>query len=362
MLGQPRSALANEPNVPHALAHRSVEVRVAGPPEEARALQDSLAELMRRLDLELHVTSVDSLPEPAWSSLPPDTAVDVRVDLRQPDAALVTLSSPHGGGPTDPRRVPWRDSRELLVEETALVVYAGTESLLDEGPAEPPAPLPKATPAALAVTVSKPAPADARTEPPRVAGQPAPWVIQAAMFAGAQTFASDDLAVPGFGVGARTHVGRAWLPGWWLLGAVHFPSKKTRPPVELTTNVWSLRLVPTFQLGHGSAWSFELGAGGGVDIFSMAVALVPGAAAPAAKLADNLRGTSALVSAMGAASFGSARSSLLVLAATLDGDLTPRRYVVVSPANRSTLLQWLPLRPALTLGFSFDAAGSRGEE
>jgi len=188
-----------------------------------------------------------------------------------------------------------------------------------------------------------------------------PWVVQAAMFAGAQAFASDDLAVPGFGVAARTRVGRGWAPAFWLLGAVHFPSKKTRPPVELTTNVWSARLVPTFQLAHGSAWSLELGGGGGFDLFAMAVALVPGAAVPDAKLSGYRRDTSAVLTALGAASFGTAATSKVVLAATLDGDLTPRRYVIASPGSHVTLAEPLRFRPGLALGFSFDAAGSGGE-
>ena len=119
-----------------------------------------------------------------------------------------------------------------------LVVYTGTESLLEEPPpvtAEPPpvtARPPPVTP------VARPAPVDCPRPPPQAPGPtPVPWVVQATMFAELQAFTSNDLAVPGLRCrrahtldARRTRVGGC-------SAAFIFPTKQSDGTVELTSTV-----------------------------------------------------------------------------------------------------------------------------
>jgi hypothetical protein len=322
-----------------------VDIVLNGSAEDGHALEESLREMLHRLGLDLRLTVVDRLTasEP-WQAVSPEVVVRVWIDARQPDGTLITLSDRRSGRMGAARLVPRRGSRGLLLEETALVVHADTESLLSE-------------PAPNAVAVGAPALAatDATPADRRSPAKPSPlaWTLDAMTFAEGQSFAKETSVVFGAGAGGRVHLGdSAWYPSLWLIGAFHLPFGQSQLPVQLTANVWSGRLVPTWRTTGGHLLTFEAGLGGGADVFVISPGATEGVGPLSAKRTD----ASPIVASLLALHIAVSPTARFTLAATLDWDLSPRRYVVVNGAARDTLIQPLSFRPGLTLGMSFEIA------
>jgi len=267
----PTHASAQE--VASVAQRRVVRLEVLGTPEEAAQLRASLSELFGRIAVVL-----EPLPSGTESGEAPlgGTLVVAQVELREPGMAIVRLARV-GAAATESRSVPQRESRALLLEEAALVVYTATESLLEEALPPPPvvAPSPIA-PETPAVVAAQPAPPP-RAEPPRAdhaetsasrAGKSTPFSAEAAMLAGFRAYTSDASTVTGFGLGVRGRVGEGrFIPAAWLLGQFYFPFSETNGSVELSTSVWSVRCFPSLDLWRSGPVRLELGVGGGVDIF-----------------------------------------------------------------------------------------------
>lgn len=358
-------ARAATPEETHLAVQRTVRVTVRGSAEEAEQLRAALGELFGRISVDLELSLAPSpldpsaiagesnTPEPAESD-----AVVAEIDLRAPDAAVVRLTGP-GAASGDVRSVPQRASRALLLEETALVVYAGSESLLDAAPpvaASPPdeaKAIEPAPPPVLAAPAAPRRPADQAITPASHDHAGAPWLVEGTMLVGARAYTSDDATVTGFGLGLRGRVGRGrWMPSVWVFGEFHVPFRETTQGVELSTSVWSVRLEPSVELVRTGAFRLELGAGAGADIF----VLSPVTRTPGAELGTVRHDASAVLASLLAASLKTGRASRVVLAAMLDYDLAPRRYLVRQGAETYVLLEPWRFRPALCLGFAFEAA------
>ncbi|HEV8549764.1 MAG TPA: hypothetical protein VGQ57_12065 [Polyangiaceae bacterium] len=358
----PRVAAANGDEPAPQAARRVVRLEVLGTPEDCEALRGALSELLSRIGVELESTSSAG----ASGGLGETPEVVAAVDLRASEEATVRLA--RGGAPLGPpRSVARRDSREVLLEETALVVYSGSESLL-EPPAsppplpsnpEPPAPVAPPSPPlepksfVRAPEADRPVPA----APSERAG--APWVVEGTALVSANWLASDSGAVTGFGLGARGHVGASrWLPAAWLHGKFQLPFRTSQRGVELSTSVWSVRLEAMVELLRAGAFRLETGAGGGVDVF----VATPVSSVPGAELGTDRHDVSPVLSLLLAGSVATSRASRLLLAATLDDDLDPHRYVVAQGGERHAILEPLRLRPALSVGFCFEMAGAGRRE
>lgn len=353
-----RNAVAEPPPaaVTPATTSRIVRLDVLGSPEETAQLRAALVEQFGRIGVEL-----EALPGDGEHASPAGTTVVAEVDLRDAAVARVRLAS--RGGPPGPFRViALRESRVVLLEEAALVVYAGSESLLDEaagtrtnGPAmeQTEAAAPAATATALPRALPPPPPATPKASAPRDPPVPTPWAVQGALLMGARAYESDALAVLGLGLGARASVGRGrWVPGMWAFGEFHFPFSATSGPVELSTSVWSLRVEPSIDVVRTSAFRLELCAGGGADVFVAA----PVSSAADVELSGHQQDVSGVLSTMLAASVATTGASRVVFAAMLDYDLAPRRYVVMQGDRSMTILQPWRLRPAISIGFLFEMA------
>jgi hypothetical protein len=348
-IGTAHAAPDVAPTQPAAL-RPSVAVVFNGPVEDAQALSESLRELLHRLGLELELTDVDQFaPTEPWPAVPPEVVVRVWIDGRQPDAALITLSDRRSGRTGLTRLVPRRGSRGLLLEETALVVHAETESLLSE-----PAPAPSATSAAPSPVAPQPEPSVAPAHETAPSG-PTPWQVDAMTFAEGQALAADSGLVFGAGAGARAHLGRsAWVPGLWLLGAYHAPFGQKNLPVQLNVSVWSARLLPTLRTAGQHRFALEFGLGGGVDWFLVS----PGVTAEGVSQLDaNRTDLSPIAESLLALHVAVSQTTRLVLATTLDWDLHPRSYFAEG-ATRDVLIRTHQFRPGLTIGVSFDIAQS----
>jgi hypothetical protein len=358
------SALPVLAQVAPPTTHRVVRLDVLGSREEAAQLRATLVEQFGRIRVEL-------APLPGESEngalLPVErAAIAAEVDLRDPTVARVRLTV-IGGPPGEPRLVALRESRAVLLEEVALVVYAGSESLLDEvatqgaqspatDRAEEGTPATSPPPAAPVIPAAPPA-----AEKPRVRHEqpPAslPWVVEGSILVGARAYERDALAVWGLSLGARAGIGHGrWVPGAWLLGEFHFPFSATSGAVELTTSVWSVRLEPSIDLVQNGLFRLELGAGGGADVFVIA----PVSSAPEVELGGHRQDVSAVLATMLAASLATTSGSRFVLAATLDYDLAPRRYLVVHGEQSTPILQPWRFRPAISVGFLFEMARGGG--
>jgi hypothetical protein len=324
-----------------------VDIVLNGSAEDGHALDESLREMLQRIGLDLRLAVVDQFtPAEPWQAVSPEVVVRVWIDARQPDGALITLSDRRSGRTGAPRLVPRRGSRGLLLEETALVVHADTESLLSEP-----------TPSAVAVgaqplPAADTAPAEGRS-PAKPSLQQLAWTLDAMTFAEGQSFAKDAGVVFGAGAGGRLHLGdNAWYPSLWLIGAFHLPFGQSQLPVQLTANVWSGRFVPTWRTTGGDLLTLEAGLGVGADVFVIS----PGATEGVGQLSAKRTDVSPIAASLLALHIAVSPTTRFTAAATLDWDLNPRRYIAVNGAAREALIQPFSFRPGLTLGISFEIA------
>ncbi len=350
-LGASSFAQADPPASLEAVARHVVDVVVAGDPDEARAAEASLRELLRRVGLDLRVTTVDRLPAERGASSP-DVVARAWIDLRADNGALVEVTDAPAERTFERRVLAQEGSRAVLLEDVAHVVQAAAESIAAGAPPPAPPPPHEATPPGVAIVPP-------RIEAPIVAPDRTPvrvdatsWGLAAAAFFTAAAYAHDSGTVPGVGAGVRLDGGRFAL---WAFGAYHVPFGEDAAPVALHSSVWSVRAVPTFELVEISGFLLEAGAGAGLDVF----ALSPGAASPGVTLQDAQRSeVSPILTALVAAHVRLGPSARAFLAGTIDADLDPRRYVLQSSGGASALIAPLTFRPGVSLGLSFDVVGA----
>jgi hypothetical protein len=373
----PLRSAAGAPSDELSTSQRTFEIVIAGSADDTQTLRGSLQELVRRLGLQMRVTTIDRLDPAASPRFSADRDVVLRawIDLRAADSAVVMLSDPRSNRPVRPRQVTRQGSRGLFLEEVAYVTHVGAESLLageppDDGAktaAEPPAEVKKAPPevAPLASVASSGAERDeASVSTPST---PKELQINLAAFGTGEPFVKQTGLVLGAGVGAQLILSKnASVPTFWVLGEYHLPfgsgsGSPPLPPFELSAYVWSLRIVPTWQLVKGRRVLVESGIGGGADVFVVYAA--PGASVAPGVISVN--GDRTDVSPILTASISAhviIGPRLTVFASGLvDWDLTPRLYVSEQGGTHNSILQTRVPRPGFALGCSFnlfDGGGS----
>jgi hypothetical protein len=331
---------------------RVVEVAIAGSPDDAAALSASLKELLGRLGLETRIVDASAPASPASSS---SAVARVGIDLRSSTGAYVVLTDTRAARPAALRSIARTNggSQTVLLEEVAHVVQAAVESMLAAAPpaasAAPPAPSSSPPPEAISPPGASEAPRDAAP------ASHVTWSLDLATFASGMSMARDADVVFGAGGGARADLGRgAWRPALWLLGAYHVPFGANGTRVDLRASVWSVRLLPAVTLFESKRFLLELAGGPGLDIFALSSSNRP---PPNTRVDANRTDVSLVASSMLAAHVGMGRGSELLVAGVLDWDLSPREYVMVGESH-DTLLRLLRFRAGVSVGFTFDVAGS----
>jgi hypothetical protein len=345
-VGAASSAHADPPatHATEVVGRHVVDVVIAGAPDEVLAAEGSLLELLRRVGLDLRVTAVDRLPAEHGPSSP-DAAARAWIDLRADNGALVEVADARAERTFERRVVAQEGSRAVLIEDVAHVVQAAAESIAAGAPPPPP-PSPVAPPPVIAVVPPPVQVVAPDTTTPR--SQSSPWSLALAAFFTAAPYAHDAGAVVGGGAGLRLDAGRF---GAWAFGAYHAPFGDDSPPVPLHATVWSVRLVPTFELVDSPRFLLEAGAGGGVDVFSIS----PGVTSSSVMMLDaNRTEASPILTALLAAHVRLGASARVFIAGTVDWDLDPRRYVLASGGASSPLVAPLTVRPGISVGLSFD--------
>ena len=370
MLGSSAPSGASSPSDAVAPTQRTFEIVIAGSAEDTQVLRGSLQELVKRLGLQMRMTTIDNLDPGASPRYSSDRDVVVRawIDLRSPDTAVVMLSDPKSNRPTQPRNVTRQGSHRLFLEEVAYVTHVGAESVLagdppHDDPPKPPAvdpPVAHASPPHVAPSTSD---AVDQAEPlPSTPRKPRDVQINLATFATAEPFVKGTGLVFGGGLGAQLVIGNgSSVPTFWLLGEYHVPFGNGELPddfraVELSAYVWSTRLIATWQLVKSRRLLMEGGVGGGADIFVVSPkspGAAPGVLSPPA---DRTDASPILTATLGVHVLIGPSLKAFALG-LIDWDLTPRIYEVAQGSSRPPILQTRVPRPGFALGFSFNLSG-----
>jgi len=371
VIGAPARSGASSPADSVAPTQRAFEVVVAGSPEDTQMLRVSLQELVKRLGLQMRLTTIDHLDPGAAPRFSSDRDVVVRawIDVRSPDSAIVMLSDPKSNRPTRPRQVARQGSHGLFLEEVAYVTHVGAESVLagelPDDDVKPPAPAPSAaTPPVVAVAPTAAESADHAQASPATPRAPADFQINLAAFGTGEPIVKQAGVVLGAGIGAQLVVAKgASVPTFWLLGEYHLPfgscsGAPPLPPFELHGAVWSMRLVPTWQLVKSRRFLIESGIGGGADIF----VIYPASGASGTPGVISIDADRTDVSPILTATFG---VHILVVPGVsafalglVDWDLTPRVYASAQQgSSNNPILQTRVPRPGFALGVSFNLLG-----
>lgn len=305
-----------------------VVLSTRGAPEERARLTASAGELLQRL----HLTVVSE-------AAPGSAVATVVADLGE-EGCVVKVSN-RGGAVVAVRRVPRAPSSEVTTEAVAHVVQSAVEALLEQersGPRAPPAPAPD-------VPVA--------TAPPG-----SPLGVELGAVLTARSFGTGAVMVFGGGVLAAVRLpaeGR-WAPRFGALVAYTGPFASASEQVQLSTQTVSVRALGGVRLALGPfALDGQLGAG-----FDSLFTETRSTTLLRAQLRDRHE-VSPVLSAQLAARYRIAPTTELLLAATADLDLLPRRYVAELLGERTVLLETWRVRPSILLGFTFDVlAGGRG--
>jgi hypothetical protein len=243
------------------------------------------------------------------------------------------------------RRVARSSSSQVTVEAVAHVVQSAIEALAELERAPP------VTRAVIATPLSAPpvvaAPVDAAT--PAVG-------VELGAFVGGRAFGDGAPFVFGGGVLASLRLERegAWTPRFSLLGAYNGPFTATSNDVQLSTQSATVRALGGARLSLGRlAFDGQLAVGfDSLFTDARSTTLAP------ADLRDR-HSASPVVGAMLTARVLLTPTTEVMLAATVDVDLLPRRFVSDITGTRTVLFETWRVRPAVLLGFSFDVVGAR---
>lgn len=320
---------------------------------ESATLDASLRELLSRLGTTLEIASDGSraLDEGAFAV--------VDVSLSENDRAAYIVIRDRNGKEVSRRTISAEPG--LRVEATAHVVQFAVEDLLTFEAATKPPPTPPPPPPAPPASTPAPAP---KPSPPPSELPRAKWGADLGALFGVRSFGGGTGSVVGGGAEIGGTYGRGnWRPGVALSAQVHAPLHARAPLLEMSAEVLSFRIVPNVQLVGGRIWAIEGGVGGGVDVW---ITDTTSNDLPASSLASTTR-TTPIATASVKGRLAVAKSADVVLAALIDGDLAPSRYVVNDQGARQAFFNPNRVRPALFLGFSFTLLGpdpypSRGSE
>jgi hypothetical protein len=257
------SVATGAPDAPHAVV--AVEVNAAD--NDAEALAVELRDAVQRLDLRMRLEH--GLEPPA--SWPADALAGVWIDASRADRVVIAVTDLHGRPDAQryARTLPREGSVAVLSEQVAQVVRASLESILAMETERASSEVRDAG-GDLVRDASAP-PDAASTEPP---GAVATSVgVDVAAIVSEQAASANSGPVFGVGGAARVAV-PAWRLGLVASGGYEprFDAQSQPPITEVS--VASFRLMPTVALLDLDALEADLGAGGGLDVFSVAPLVV----------------------------------------------------------------------------------------
>jgi hypothetical protein len=318
---------------------RVVEIRVSGDAAALGRVRMTARELLRRLDVQPLVRTVDE-PAPADEPTP---LVVAYLDLRSVSSPRIEIEDGRTRQELTRRTLSDVSSLETGVEALLHVLYLSVESSLQVGVNRPaPAPPP-----------DKPEPPAPKRRPP---SKPTP--TRAALDLGPFMRLSSlggDRIVPGGGLAIepRLNLGRAQA-GLAISGAVHGTSDLAFARGMAQVRPVQLRAVPTFDWQFSPGVSGCFGVGGGVDSLLVDPVQTP-------EVGSVVKHESALdpvvTGLLGARVPVSSRVFLSAMA-SLDLDLAPTSFVARRGAVSEPLLVLPRLRAGFTLALSFTAAGA----
>lgn len=313
-----------------AHAATSIQLEVQGEATAREVVVSSVSELLQRLDV-----GVNSSPGN-------NRLATVVVTLGEVNVVLVT---DRAGALAERRLVPSGSSVAVTLEAVAHVVQSTVEALLELERMNAQRRLPKAvTPPPIVE-----APAAEPSAPASGVG------VELGAFVSGRSFGAMAPVVVGGGalVSGRLELGGAWSPRLSLLAAYNGPFSASSELVQVSTQSMTLRLLLGTRFSFGR-FSVEGQLGGGVDsLFADARSTT----LPRPAVRDQ-RPISPMLGALLAGRFLLTPSTEVFLAATVDVDLLPRRFVSDIAGERTVLFESARVRPALLLGFSFDVVGT----
>ena len=310
---------------------RLVAVSLSGSQAESRALLASVGELLGRLGL--RVTTAPSADE--------DLLASVSALLGDDEC---TISIARRGAVLHVRRVPRRASSGVTMEAVAYVIQASVEELAEletrtvaSGPSEAPP--------------SQPPLVDASAEEPAPSARDG-LGVELGAYASGRSFSDVAPLVLGAGI-----VSALRLPSRGALGARVALSMNWNGPFSVDTGLvttatqsLSARLMALGRYQF-TTLAVEVGLGGGADVLFTSSTF--GSIGEGAYLPETTEASPMLVASAGVRARISSSAELFgVLAGELD--FVPRRYVVTGDGAPQVVFQTWRVRPALTLGFTFD--------
>jgi hypothetical protein len=352
----------------------TVVLHLTGPDDPA--LRDSIRELLARLHLLVasQAPDVDGGPSAAVAR--------VEIDLSSRTDALLLVTD--DAGEVRFRRAVPRDATPAIIrEEIAHAVQSAVESALlaaRERAARPASPPPPAAPSAVPPPaassapprVAQPPPAAPSTAPlsmpspsakeqPVAGARPSAFGLEITTLAGVSPIANGAGPAPRIGLGIAAISSAPLHPslGLSLLYAVPFDTGAVGT-VDLSThvNIASVRLLPALSLIHGKWLAVDLGAGGGIDVTTVAPRsdsseyYVP----PGALQGEKMR-VDPMLSAMLTAHAGLVPGVVFLVSAGVDVDLAQREYVFDQGSSATAVLSPWRVRPMVLAGFGFAALG-----
>jgi hypothetical protein len=344
-----------DPGDPAPRAQGFVDVAVAASPEEARAILDTLRELVARLGLSLRSATGDA---PPWERLdaPPDAPGErarVWIDAHGADAVRIEVCVLQQGQPSPVlhRAVRREGSSAIVVDSVGHVVQATLESAL-LSPLPPPV-------AAWQPPLLPPLPPVA--VPPTDARAPRPphgsLTLDAAAFADGMVVAPHSGVALGGGGAFIVSAGPIpWRPSLFLGGSFQAPFDAAGPSETLEISVSSFRAVPSVELLRLRPVQVDLGAGGGADLFH-AVPRNPRGPFPMPPHAETH--VTPIVASQLLARIRLGPGARLLLGFDLDWDPGHRHYDVVDRfGNPNAVLQPWSVRPTALVGICVPLVGA----
>jgi hypothetical protein len=332
--------VGNAPTESSSVA-RVVEIRVSGDAAALSRVRITARELLRRLDVQPLVRSIDE----AAPADEPTPLVVAYLDLRSVSTPRIDIEDGRTRQELTRRSLTDVSSLETGVEALLHVLYLSVESSLQVGVQEP-------APAPASDKPEPPAPkraaqAKAKSSPTRAALDLGPFMRLSSLGA--------DRIVPGGGLSLepRLNLGRAQA-SVAISGAVHGTSDLAFARGIAQVRPVQLRAIPTFDWQFSPGVSGCFGVGGGVDSLLVDPVQTP-------EVGSVVRHESALdpviTGVLGGRVPVSSRVFLSALA-SLDLDLAPTSFVARRGTVNEPLLVLPRLRGGFTLALSFTAAGA----
>jgi hypothetical protein len=329
---------------------RTVEIQIAADPGAEEAAEKSLLGPLRRLGLDVRAARGASF-DPG-SAAAPGVLARVFVDLRStaPGVLLIVIDGPTGRIAAR-REILREGSGEVMREQAAFILESLIEAEIEADRAAQAPPVASSATPPVASSATPPAASSAAPAPPGSAGAPPAAVLGVAPFLSAGRLSSETGLNGGAGLAVGLTRGDGAL-GAWLLGRLLAPAHATTGGVDLRAGLFSARFLPTARLLGGAAVSLDLGVGGGFDLLSVSSSTSGDAVAR-----PSSRQLSAVLSGMLRAQVQLSGNVQFFAAGLLDGDLTPRRFVVAQGTASQEILTPTPWRPSFLLGWTLALPG-----